>query len=349
MEIKDLAGIGKPLEKLIEVISKGVGMVYKPYAENKQLDNDIATIKKVKEAIGPNEQNLQISYTKKDGVSISTPTKQDLNLQITPPLEERSQTKLEYQNYKKQINIESITQGTADMLALEESVDNNPVDEDWITRFFSYAEDISNGEMQKIWSKVLAGEIKKPTSFSLRTLEALRNITEEEAQSFNKFARLAFSIEDESYFIIKYYNNKDISEKYDIKHYEHVMLNDAGLIRTELTSMNIHALREFDENGNAVFTIGNKVIIQKLNDNPNKKHDISVYLFTRVGQELMKLLEPSCNLDYINFFAETLGYDKGIIKYGEYTTTVEGKIIYNEEELTELFPPSESFYNNHIL
>lgn len=62
-----------------------------------------------------------------------------------------------------------------------EKVSDEPVDEGWINRFFGIVEEISDEELRNIWGRVLAGEIKKPKSYSLRTLETLRNITNEEA------------------------------------------------------------------------------------------------------------------------------------------------------------------------
>jgi len=53
---------------------------------------------------------------------------------------------------------------------------------DWFVRFFEDAGNISDEKMQEIWAKVLAGEIKQPGSFSLRTLEVLRNLSSDEAE-----------------------------------------------------------------------------------------------------------------------------------------------------------------------
>ena len=48
-------------------------------------------------------------------------------------------------------------------------------------RFFSSAQDVSTAELQKLWGKVLAGEVERPGTVPLRTLELLRNMTKAEA------------------------------------------------------------------------------------------------------------------------------------------------------------------------
>ena len=70
------------------------------------------------------------------------------------------------------------------------------MDEDWIARFFELAKDVSREEMQKLWGRLLAGEISKPGQFSLRTLEVLRNLSAEEAKLFERAC---------AYVLSKYY------------------------------------------------------------------------------------------------------------------------------------------------
>ena len=73
------------------------------------------------------------------------------------------------------------------------------VDEDWITRFFNIVEDISNEQMQNLWGRILSGEIKQPSTYFLRTLEILRNISPSEAEIFRKVAELALKSEGKSF------------------------------------------------------------------------------------------------------------------------------------------------------
>ena len=43
--------------------------------------------------------------------------------------------------------------------------------------------------MRKLWAKVLSGEVESPGKTSLRTLEALRNLTSREARLFQEVCK----------------------------------------------------------------------------------------------------------------------------------------------------------------
>lgn len=56
---------------------------------------------------------------------------------------------------------------------------------DWLMRFFDAVGNISNSDLQQLWGKVLANEISRPKSCSLRTLDMVRNMSSEEAKIFS--------------------------------------------------------------------------------------------------------------------------------------------------------------------
>ncbi len=66
-----------------------------------------------------------------------------------------------------------------------EQTSGEPVNPDWLNRFFSIVEDVSDEVMQKLWAQILAGEVKRPKSYSLRTLELLKNLSQKEAEIIN--------------------------------------------------------------------------------------------------------------------------------------------------------------------
>lgn len=85
---------------------------------------------------------------------------------------------------RKMNNTKSVVEKAKSYFTEGESVSNEPVNSDWANRFFSIVEDISDETLHDIWGRILAGEVKRPNSYSLRTLELLRNITKEEAELF---------------------------------------------------------------------------------------------------------------------------------------------------------------------
>lgn len=71
----------------------------------------------------------------------------------------------------------------------EEEVYNENVDFDWVMRFFDAVGNISNDDLQRLWGKILAGEMKQPGACSLRTLDIVRNMSQQEAETFVKLCR----------------------------------------------------------------------------------------------------------------------------------------------------------------
>lgn len=65
---------------------------------------------------------------------------------------------------------------------------DSKVDDDWLLRWRDSAKNVSSEELQALWGRVLAGEIKSPGSFSLRTLEFLKNLSQQDARRIEKLA-----------------------------------------------------------------------------------------------------------------------------------------------------------------
>ena len=236
MALQDILGIGKilPIDKLIDVVSSSVGRISKPYFDKKDSDSKAYEIKKIAEARAEEMKIMSMAIKENHlltgGISYSdeklsiespkelpTPT-EDKNEQTgisVQTLENRTENRIDYQQNKKQLNLETVTAFAAEELKNEEPITDEPVDEDWTTRFFNIAEDISNEEMQALWGRILAGEIKKPKSYSLRTLELLKNLSKEEAECFMKFCEAKVTSSN-TQFIYNQDNGKLLEDEFGI-------------------------------------------------------------------------------------------------------------------------------------
>ena len=90
---------------------------------------------------------------------------------------------IEFQGRKRLSNIKSVVEYAADELGDKEAPEHEP-DPDWTARFFNEVQDVSSEDMQRIWARILAGEVESPGRTSLRTLEALKNLTKIDAEIF---------------------------------------------------------------------------------------------------------------------------------------------------------------------
>lgn len=59
-----------------------------------------------------------------------------------------------------------------------------PPDDDWMNSFMRFAEDASSERMRDLFGRILAGQVKKPKSFSVSTLRTLSELDQEIAEDF---------------------------------------------------------------------------------------------------------------------------------------------------------------------
>jgi Protein of unknown function (DUF2806) len=115
-------------------------------------------------------------------------------------IEARTVERLRKREVRRQQNIESITLKAVDELPPPEQISDEKVSEDWTTRFFEECQDISDEQMQRIWSRMMAGEVTRPGSFSPRTLSVVRDLTKSDANLFTKLCRLLGSFQEQLLF-----------------------------------------------------------------------------------------------------------------------------------------------------
>ena len=104
-------------------------------------------------------------------------------------IRERADVRLNFQEEKRQHNIESVAWQAAHKLP--ENVSEEEVNSDWIARFFESVKDVSDETMQSLWSSILAGEVAAPGGISLRTLDVLKNLSQQDAREFERILKFS--------------------------------------------------------------------------------------------------------------------------------------------------------------
>lgn len=347
MVVSDLFGLGKilPLEKLIGVLQSGVGRISKSYFYRQDADAKAYEIKKLAEARAEeaaimakaisktNQITGGIQYSD-EKVSISSPKQPKTLAQnsdfISPNLEQRTQQRLNYQAAIKQLNVESVTSFAAEELKDVEPVTDEPIDADWISRFFNIVEDVSNEDMQALWGKILAGEVKKPKTFSLRTLDLLRNLSQEEAVIFNTVAHYAVSNSKGSY-IFKGIDNW-VLHSFNISFSDILLLMEAGILSSSESGFATY--NKPTKPDLAPYVFGSKVLVISRNEESECLH-IPMYFFTSSGSELLKLVTINPPFEYVKALAKTCQSCKPTkIQYGDFLGFTDGKGYY--ENLVDL-------------
>ena len=91
---------------------------------------------------------------------------------------------IEFQIEKKMTKlVASVKHAVKELEGLLDIPDPDP-DPAWTNRWVDGAQNVDSEELQRLWGKILAGQIKSPGQTSLRTLSILRDMTQKEAQDF---------------------------------------------------------------------------------------------------------------------------------------------------------------------
>jgi len=260
---------GKAVDRLLDVVSKGIGTVYKPRAIRNEADAKAYA-------------NVVLAKAEAQKILIEGDAKLELI--------ERAKERLMLKEMNRQINIEEIVEKAIPLLS--ETISDDIVDNDWRTRFFNKAQDVSQNELQKVWASILAKEVSNPGNVSLRTLDVVSNISKNEAEKFI----VACSITS-SYTSMLKINGSASFDKYGLDYTDLMLLRDASLLHApDNLTLSIAAIDHF---GTANLTIGNKQYrIRPKNNISTSKNTFEAIALTQSGVELCKLLDTPINTSY---------------------------------------------------
>lgn len=309
IEVSDILGLSQPLTKLVETIARGVGIVYEPTHKKRMAK---ATAEEIQIIANECQKNLQFPITYDKGqVSVST------NQQFVE-LAQRAVLRTLNQEMNKQQNIESIVHFAEENLKQETKVSEEPVSQTWLSNFFEFSGHIEEEDLQKIWGKLLAGEIKQPNSYSLRTLNTLKNMTSNEARIFQSLSSFVVMGEEKGFLP---YDNK-LHTKYDIEYENILLLDDCGLINSQGETNCVFSFKP-----NNVEQLYNNNFVAELHKKNCVDTDVQldVYPLTSAGRELFNIVSKDSNL---NFF-------KDIIKKIEQGNKNISVYIYKKELIAE--------------
>ena len=285
-----------PAEKLIEAVSGAIGKAYEPRYIKKMAKAKASEVEIISQAVR-NNSDIPIVYNSA-GISIDTSNFEEIA--------KRASSRLAYQEITKQQNIEAVADNAYEELENVEKVSPEPVDPDWMFRFFNSVENISNEDMQKIWGRILAGEIKSPNTYSYRTLEKLKNLTKQEAELFQHISSLALEHSDEKFI----FSDKDILNKYDVYFSQILKLEECGLINLQELTLT------FDISINQSVYIYNSETLGVIKGKGSKcqKLILFVYVFTESGSQLIEAIHPKVNNKYFIDCLESI-YEKNKEKF----------------------------------
>ncbi|CED57347.1 putative transcriptional regulator [Aliivibrio wodanis] len=125
-------------------------------------------------------------------------------LEVSPEYARVASEKYSRKIIQEQINVDDISKIALSELESEKAFESNSdsiISDDWLNSFEKEAATKSSEEMKLLFGKVLANEIRNPSSFSIRTIKLLSQLDNEAASLFVKFCSVTVSLRSGSYLI----------------------------------------------------------------------------------------------------------------------------------------------------
>lgn len=197
---------------------------------------------------------------------------------------------------RKEVNIEKAVSHAES--SLEQDAAEPPtqkIDADWFFRWRDYAGGTSSDSLQQIWGHVLAGEVKAPGTFTYRTLDFLRNLTQDEAKLIERLATV--TVDDVMVFhgenLLRAAMRKTIGNC--LTHEELSLLEELGVVgSTELGGYIDQREPHHLPDGRHVHLMGCKGRgLMLTTDDPKKVIGLSFYRVTKLGANVLQLVQAT--------------------------------------------------------
>ena len=198
----NIGELSRPATVLVEKISDAVGGIFKPY-----------------QLVRVAKAEAQADRVRAEG-----------QIEISD-LHRRAFHRFLNEEALKQRNIEDITRKALPLLNPDS--EPNEIENDWIVNFFDRCRLISDNDMQKLWSRVLAGEANSPGRYSKRTLSFLTALDKREADMFTRLCGFVWIIGPPVPLVLTRYDSgqREIYEKQGISERLLKDLETIGLIQ----------------------------------------------------------------------------------------------------------------------
>ena len=286
------------VKALLGCIYKSCGELLLPWQKERIANAEAKALKIKSEAVASSIRTIGEAASEYPKLAINyTGDLEDLNINNadTQYLEARANIRIKHQNLRKQKNLESIVGKAYNELIDKKLETKEEVDDDLLTRFFNMAEDISDEDMQNLWSRILAGEILKPRTYSLRLLDFLYNTSKEELDRILKIS--PFVALDG--FIIQ---NENMLQNMGISFEDILFYSEIGILHSNIQIERTYTIKALEKK-HMIFYNNEYVCIGNNKSNTIQQFQFSIYSVTRLGMELFKLANTPTNKD---FFVENI-------------------------------------------
>ncbi|TMM43889.1 TIGR03899 family protein [Colwellia ponticola] len=228
-------------------------------------------------------------------------------------IEDRTAKRARLSQLRKQQNIENIMQKTLGYCGNFDL--GQRTDHDWLSRYITLSEEVSNPTMQDLWAKILAGELTKPGSFSFKALQVFRDMSIYDAKLLAKACSLAIKEPNKKgiRLISGVYQQPGLFNFFSKQRQQYCNLSQFGLNYTDVLALAENHLIYLQESESSLLSKGENIHFT-FNGLPlkltAKKRNVCLqfYKFTPLGAELAHLISDKNNEEFFAYLKEKLAY-----------------------------------------
>lgn len=276
------------LEQLLKITASGIGAVAGPILARWQARAQAEALRI--NAAGKADSLRLITSAQSEALSNLSVQPSSTRAELDIGNEIRARTS--FQEEKRQRNIEAVVRQAAENIVEKEVLDEI-VDHDWTAAFFGDIQDVSSERMQQIWAKILAGEVERPGTTSIRALSILKTMSQRDAQLFQSVT--PFVIED---FVLR---DKSITKKLSKfpSYYNIMRLAEIGLMHSDTTIG-----RDFENASEFTFDDVDKLFRISSNDGKRRNFQLPSFALTFPGMEIYKVMKTNKNELFMALFSQ---------------------------------------------
>lgn len=312
-----------PLEKLVikmwdTLLDKGIGTLLTPWNIRReglaridvrqrellllaQTEMDIADIRAGRKQM-QNDGTLLLTSNINKTLIVN---KGQVDLQIEQTVElldvtRKSDTAAMAENARREINSSKAILYAEEQLAGDsQEPPSREVEDDWLFTWREYSGRIAAEDLQRLWGSVLAGEVKSPGKYSMRTLELLKTLSKAEAEEISRLAR--YSIDGR---IAR--SQKGYLETMGIKFGLLLRMQQMGIVSgVEAIGLNVTYKTSIEGKFIKPLLSNGKVLIVE-NDDAAKTLTLDVYMLTEVGKQILGLGTFEPDLEYLKLVGKQI-------------------------------------------
>jgi Protein of unknown function (DUF2806) len=204
------------------------------------------------------------------------------------------------ENARREINATKAVLYAEEQLASDsQQPPSREIEDDWLFAWREYAGRVAAEDLQRLWGSVLAGEIKSPGRYSMRTLEFLKTLSKEEAEAISRLA--SYAIDGRiARGQMAYLETHGISFGLMLQMQEMGVLSGVeavGLNTTYKSNVEGTFIKALLSNGKAL-------IVE--HDDPLKLLQLDIYMLTSVGIQILGLGKFEPDIEYLKLVGKQI-------------------------------------------